>query len=105
MKLLHLTISAQLCVRAQLLKLAGESYGCKGPGWVVKMRMKWAVLHGSVETVVKMEKVNFASGEDIERALMDLGPLLGVTIKEEVQDELPDAAAAAARLNVSKHPM
>lgn len=52
-----------------------------------------------------MEKVNFASGEDIERALMDLGPLLGVTIKEEVQDELPDAAAAAARLNVSKHPM
>lgn len=36
------------------------------------------------------------SGEDIERALMDLGPLLGVTIKEEAPDELPDGARAAA---------
>lgn len=31
------------------------------------------------------------SGEEIERALMDLGPLLGVSIKEEVAEELPDA--------------
>lgn len=49
-----------------------------------------------------MENVNFQpSGEEIERALMDLGPLLGVTIKEEVPDELSDAAAPASRLNVS----
>lgn len=49
-----------------------------------------------------MENVNFQpSGEEIERALMDLGPLLGVTIKEEVQDELGDAGAAPANaLNV-----
>ncbi|KAL0830219.1 hypothetical protein ABMA28_003671 [Loxostege sticticalis] len=48
-----------------------------------------------------MENVNFQpSGEEIERALMDLGPLLGVTIKEEVPDELSDAAAPASRLNV-----
>lgn len=32
-------------------------------------------------------------GEEIERALMDLGPLLGVSIKEEVQDESADAGA------------
>lgn len=44
-----------------------------------------------------MENVNYQpSGEEIERALMDLGPLLGVNIKEEVPDELPDAAAAPA---------
>ncbi|RVE51885.1 hypothetical protein evm_003505 [Chilo suppressalis] len=52
-----------------------------------------------------MENVGFQpSGEEIERALMDLGPLLGVTIKEEVQDELPDAASGSApssRVNVS----
>ncbi|PZC73661.1 hypothetical protein B5X24_HaOG208994 [Helicoverpa armigera] len=49
-----------------------------------------------------MENVNFQpSGDEIERALMDLGPLLGVTIKEEVPDELGDAGApAAAALNV-----
>lgn len=41
-----------------------------------------------------MESVNFeASGEEIERALMDLGPLLGVSIKEETPDEAPDPAA------------
>lgn len=28
------------------------------------------------------------SGEEIERALLDLGPLLGVSIKEEAQDEV-----------------
>lgn len=32
-------------------------------------------------------------GEEIERALMDLGPLLGVSIKEEVPDETMDAGA------------
>uniref|UniRef100_A0A2A4JP59 B box-type domain-containing protein n=1 Tax=Heliothis virescens TaxID=7102 RepID=A0A2A4JP59_HELVI len=49
-----------------------------------------------------MENVNFQpSGDEIERALMDLGPLLGVTIKEEAPDELGDAAApATAALNV-----
>ncbi|XP_028168858.1 transcription intermediary factor 1-alpha [Ostrinia furnacalis] len=49
-----------------------------------------------------MENVNFQpSGEEIERALMDLGPLLGVTIKEEVQDELGEASSApASRVNV-----
>lgn len=45
-----------------------------------------------------MENVNFPPsgecGEEIERALMDLGPLLGVTIKEEVPDELPDGATS-----------
>lgn len=41
-----------------------------------------------------MESVNFeASGEEIERALMDLGPLLGVSIKEETPEEVPDPAA------------
>lgn len=41
-----------------------------------------------------MENVNFQpSGEDIERALMDLGPLLGVTIKEEVPDDLAEPSA------------
>ncbi|XP_049878554.1 E3 ubiquitin-protein ligase TRIM33 [Pectinophora gossypiella] len=35
-------------------------------------------------------------GEEIERALMDLGPLLGVSIKEEVPEEPPDAATASA---------
>ncbi|XP_045504983.1 transcription intermediary factor 1-alpha [Colias croceus] len=39
-------------------------------------------------------------GEEIERALMDLGPLLGVTIKEEAPDELSDSTAAS-RANVS----
>lgn len=29
-------------------------------------------------------------GEEIERALMDLGPLLGVSIKEEVPDHTMD---------------
>ncbi|XP_063384377.1 E3 ubiquitin-protein ligase TRIM33 [Cydia fagiglandana] len=44
-----------------------------------------------------MDNVNFdASGEDIERALMDLGPLLGVAIKEEAPDELAAPAAPAA---------
>ncbi|KAM3955462.1 tripartite motif-containing protein bonus [Aphomia sociella] len=49
-----------------------------------------------------MENINYQpSGEEIERALMDLGPLLGVTIKEEVQDELPDATAGPpSSLNV-----
>lgn len=43
-----------------------------------------------------MENVNFQpSGEEIERALMDLGPLLGVTIKEEVPDELADPSLSA----------
>lgn len=43
-----------------------------------------------------MENPEFpAAGDEIERALMDLGPLLGVTVKEEVQDELPDASAPA----------
>ncbi|KAJ8721128.1 hypothetical protein PYW08_006593 [Mythimna loreyi] len=53
-----------------------------------------------------MENVNFQpSGEEIERALMDLGPLLGVSIKEEVQDELGDAVTAPApALNVSSTP-
>lgn len=50
-----------------------------------------------------MDTVNFQpSGEEIERALMDLGPLLGVTIKEEVPDELADPnASARSNLNVS----
>ncbi|KPI98315.1 E3 ubiquitin-protein ligase TRIM33 [Papilio xuthus] len=44
-----------------------------------------------------MENVGFQpSGEDIERALMDLGPLLGVTIKEEVSEELHEAPAGPA---------
>ncbi|KAH9631928.1 hypothetical protein HF086_000265 [Spodoptera exigua] len=53
-----------------------------------------------------MENVNFQpSGEEIERALMDLGPLLGVSIKEEVPEELPDGTAPpAASLNVSSTP-
>ncbi|CAF4764366.1 unnamed protein product [Pieris macdunnoughi] len=38
-------------------------------------------------------------GEEIERALMDLGPLLGVTIKEEVLEELTDNSSS--RPNVS----
>lgn len=47
-----------------------------------------------------MENVNFQpSGEEIERALMDLGPLLGVSIKEETPDEAPDAAALATPNN------
>ncbi|CAG5057795.1 unnamed protein product [Parnassius apollo] len=46
---------------------------------------------------LQMENAGFQpSGEEIERALMDLGPLLGVTIKEEAPDELPDGAAGAA---------
>ncbi|VVD05193.1 unnamed protein product, partial [Leptidea sinapis] len=40
-------------------------------------------------------------GEDLEQALMDLGPLLGVTIKEEAPDEPSDSSAAASRANVS----
>ncbi|XP_063365990.1 E3 ubiquitin-protein ligase TRIM33 [Cydia amplana] len=49
-----------------------------------------------------MDNVNFdASGEDIERALMDLGPLLGVAIKEEAPDELAAPAAPAAPPSVS----
>ncbi|XP_075981925.1 transcription intermediary factor 1-alpha-like [Anticarsia gemmatalis] len=53
-----------------------------------------------------MENVNFQpSGEEIERALMDLGPLLGVTIKEEVPDELADPGGpAGSALNVSSTP-
>lgn len=53
-----------------------------------------------------MENVGFQpSGEDIERALMDLGPLLGVTIKEEAAEELHEATtgpapASAPNLNV-----
>ncbi|KPJ11076.1 E3 ubiquitin-protein ligase TRIM33 [Papilio machaon] len=44
-----------------------------------------------------MENVGFQpSGEEIERALMDLGPLLGVTIKEEASEELPEAIAGPA---------
>lgn len=47
-----------------------------------------------------MENVNFQpSGEEIERALMDLGPLLGVTIKEEAPDDLPDPSGAQATTN------
>ncbi|CAH2218257.1 jg23498 [Pararge aegeria aegeria] len=45
-----------------------------------------------------MENAGFPSGEgcgeDIERALMDLGPLLGVSIKEEVPDDLGDGMAS-----------
>lgn len=43
------------------------------------------------------------SGEEIERALMDLGPLLGVSIKEEAQDEtlIDPAMRAAPPSNVS----
>ncbi|KAG7304650.1 hypothetical protein JYU34_009991 [Plutella xylostella] len=37
-----------------------------------------------------------ASGEEIERALRDLGPLLGVSIKEEAPDELADSAPTNA---------
>lgn len=50
-----------------------------------------------------MENVNFqACGDEIERALMDLGPLLGVSIKEEVPEEITDGSAPpAASLNVS----
>ncbi|XP_052744697.1 transcription intermediary factor 1-alpha [Bicyclus anynana] len=44
-----------------------------------------------------MENAGFPSadgcGEDIERALMDLGPLLGVSIKEEAPDELADGSS------------
>lgn len=44
-----------------------------------------------------MDNASFSAGgecgEEIERALMDLGPLLGVTIKEETPDELADGAA------------
>lgn len=51
-----------------------------------------------------MENVNFPSGgecgEEIERALMDLGPLLGVTIKEEVPDEPPDRAASQGNVRI-----
>ncbi|XP_068623057.1 E3 ubiquitin-protein ligase TRIM33-like [Battus philenor] len=44
-----------------------------------------------------MENAAFQpSGEEIERALMDLGPLLGVTIKEETPDELHETAAGPA---------
>lgn len=54
-----------------------------------------------------MENVNFPQGgecgEDIERALMDLGPLLGVTIKEEVPDELPDRAASQGNVRIIVH--
>ncbi|XP_061380790.1 E3 ubiquitin-protein ligase TRIM33 isoform X1 [Danaus plexippus] len=50
-----------------------------------------------------MENVGFPSGgecgEEIERALMDIGPLLGVTIKEEAPDELTDGSSS--RINVS----
>ncbi|CAH0718870.1 unnamed protein product, partial [Brenthis ino] len=50
-----------------------------------------------------MENVNFSPsgecGEEIERALMDLGPLLGVTIKEEVPDELPDRATSQGNVS------
>lgn len=49
-----------------------------------------------------MENVNFeASGDDIQQALMDLGPLLGVSIKEEVAEEPPAAAVPPAPLTVS----
>lgn len=34
-------------------------------------------------------------GEEIERALMDLGPLLGVSIKEEITDDATDTGAPA----------
>ncbi|XP_022823886.1 transcription intermediary factor 1-beta [Spodoptera litura] len=53
-----------------------------------------------------MENINFQpSGEEIERALMDLGPLLGVSIKEEVPEELTDGSAPpAVSLNVSSTP-
>lgn len=53
-----------------------------------------------------MENVNFqACGDEIERALMDLGPLLGVSIKEEVPEEITDGSAPpAASLNVSSTP-
>lgn len=38
-----------------------------------------------------------ASGDEIERALLELGPLLGVSIKEEAPEEaLADAAVRAA---------
>ncbi|KAI5631167.1 b-box zinc finger domain-containing protein [Phthorimaea operculella] len=39
------------------------------------------------------------AGEEMERALMDLGPLLGVSIKEEAPDEAHEAAAATAAAN------
>ncbi|KAJ2941124.1 hypothetical protein O0L34_g10359 [Tuta absoluta] len=39
------------------------------------------------------------AGEEMERALMDLGPLLGVSIKEEAPDEAYDAAAATSAAN------
>lgn len=51
--------------------------------------------------ISQMENAGFPSGggcaDDIERALMDLGPLLGV-IKEEVPDEITDPSAS--RTNV-----
>ncbi|XP_041969515.1 E3 ubiquitin-protein ligase TRIM33 [Aricia agestis] len=44
-----------------------------------------------------MENAGFPSsgdcGEEIERALMDLGPLLGVSIKEEINEELGDGSS------------
>ncbi|CAH2088412.1 unnamed protein product [Euphydryas editha] len=45
-----------------------------------------------------MENASFSAGgecgEEIERALMDLGPLLGVTIKEETPDELAEGTTS-----------
>ncbi|CAK1542432.1 unnamed protein product [Leptosia nina] len=53
-----------------------------------------------------MESGEFGSsggcGEEIERALMDLGPLLGVSIKEEVPDDSADGVASL-RTNVSSN--
>lgn len=47
-----------------------------------------------------MENASFPStadcGEEIERALMDLGPLLGVTIKEEITEELAEGSSASS---------
>ncbi|XP_045453569.1 transcription intermediary factor 1-alpha [Melitaea cinxia] len=56
-----------------------------------------------------MDNASFSAGgecgEEIERALMDLGPLLGVTIKEETPDELADGTASRGNsLSVSSYP-
>ncbi|XP_050355270.1 E3 ubiquitin-protein ligase TRIM33 isoform X1 [Nymphalis io] len=52
-----------------------------------------------------MENASFSAGaecgEEIERALMDLGPFLGVTIKEETPDELTEGTATRANLQMS----
>lgn len=95
----HLAISTQLvkwCWRTPASRFSSE-----WKFWInfspVKMRLKRATWDTVIVKVLKMDNASFSAGgecgEEIERALMDLGPLLGVTIKEETPDELADGAA------------